>query len=247
MNAVLVDDEIDNISILKWELGRLKTSINIVQSFTSSVDAYEYLKEEKVDVVFLDIDMPDMTGFELLAALDDFQFQVIFVTAYNEYAIEAFKHNTVDYLLKPILSEDLKRAIDKLEKTAVVSEGKTNSLNALLEEQNIVHKLPIVSKSSIVLLEPRNIVYLESDDNYTKLFTIKDGELKRHMASKTLKTFEERLDQILFIKTHRSYLVNRNFVTELGYEDGNAFLMLQDKIKLPISRSNKERIFELFS
>lgn len=246
MRAVIIDDEQDNIDTLIWELNNQEVSVEVVKSFTNSVEGYEYLESNEIDVLFLDIEMPHMNGFELLAGLKDINFEVIFVTAYNEYAIEAFKHSALDYLLKPVIEENLAAALQKLSKTQRKEVPLRERLSALFNEQKVKKKLPITNKNSILLLEPEDIVYCESDGNYTKIFYQKDNEISRVISSKTLKFYQETLNPVLFIKIHRSYLVNRNCVTELHYDDGRAFLMVNETIELPISRSQKEEVFKVF-
>lgn len=246
MKAVIIDDEQDNIDTLKWELENQESKIHINATFTDSVEAFSYLEDNPVDVVFLDIEMPHMNGFEILAGLKSINFEVIFVTAYNEYAIDAFKHNALDYLLKPVEEDSLTKALEKLTKKSTTQSPLNERLKSLFNEQKIKKKLPVTSKNSITLLEPSSIVYCESDGNYTNIFYQKNNKLERLTLSKTLKIYKDTLDPQLFIKIHRSYLVNRNYVTELHYDDGKAFVMMMDNIELPISRSNKEEVFNMF-
>lgn len=247
IQVVIIDDEQDNIETLIWELKHQKIETEVLATFTSSVKAYDYLSKNKVDAIFLDIQMPKMSGFELLKALDSIDFQVVFVTAYDNFAIDAFKHNALDYLLKPIHQDELKVALERLTVEIETKQQFSNKLQNIISNQNIVKKIPIHTKSSILLLELSDLIYLEGNSNYTNLYFRQNGQLKRNVSSKTLGSFEQTLDSSIFVRTHRSYLVNRNEIKELFYDDGKAFLKIKDEVTLPISRSNKDVVFNLLA
>ena len=247
MRIVIVDDEQDNIETLIWELENQDIETEIVATFTSSIKAYAYLSSNNVDALFLDIQMPKMNGFELLTALNTIEFNVIFVTAYDNFAIDAFKHNALDYLLKPIHEDELKAALEKLKIELDSKKYLSNKLQNILTNQNVVKKIPLHTKNSIILLELNDLVYLEGNSNYTNIYYKLDGELKRNVSSKTLRSFEQLLDPAVFIRTHRSYIVNRNEIKELFYDEGKAFLKIKDEVTLPISRSQREVVFKLLA
>lgn len=247
MRVVIIDDEIDNIETLTWELDQQPFKTEIVETFTSSIKAYEYLSNHSIDAIFLDIQMPKMSGFELLTALDNRDFQVVFITAFDNFAIEAFKHNAIDYLLKPVYNKELTLTLEKVHNAIDSKKFFGEKLQNIFANQNIIKKIPIHVKNSIILLELDDLIYFEGNSNYTNIYYKQDGILKRNISSKTMGTFEQSLDPNLFLRIHRSYIVNRNVFKELLYEDGKAFLKINDNVTLPISRSHKDMIFKLLS
>jgi len=246
MNAVIIDDEQENIDLLIWELQNY-SSLKVTHTFTNSVEAQEHLRNNETDVVFLDIEMPYLNGFELLAGLTQIKFDLVFVTAYNQYAIEAFKHNAINYLLKPVLQDDLNRTIERLERKAgELKISLEDRIESMLFQNKIENKIAIHHKNAILLIPENEILYCESDGNYTKVFYSRKEEVKNCLSSRNLGHFEEVLNRKKFIKPHRSYLINQSQVYEIFNKDGKTYLRLNDETVVPVSRSQKSAITERY-
>lgn len=246
MNAIIVDDEQENIDLLLWELQNY-SSLNITHTFTNSVEAQEHLRNNETDVLFLDIEMPYLNGFELLAGLNNIKFDLVFVTAFNQYAIEAFKHNAINYLLKPVLQDDLKKTIERLEsKPEPNNSNLENKIASLLSHNKVEKKIAIHHKNAILLIPEIDIIYCESDGNYTKVFYNRNEEEKNCLSSRNLGHFDEILNSKSFIKPHRSYLVNQNHVYEIFTKEGKTYLRLNNEAIIPVSRAQKSSIVEKY-
>lgn len=246
--TIIVDDEKNCIEVLVYLLEQDYPDLEIVSTFNSSKNALAYLKQNEVDLVFLDIQMPFLTGIELLNSLDEHPFHVVFTTAYDQYAIEAIKLSALDYLLKPIDDDLLKQAIEKFRKI------KKNSLQDQIKEflhkmqpkepENAItaDRIAVSYQDKISLYKADDINYCQSQDNYTTIF-LTNGE--KAIASKTMKHFEDQLTPLGFLRTHQSYLVNRSLIKEFSRKDGG-YLIMEDGTNIPVSRQRKEDILKLF-
>jgi len=201
----------------------------------------------KPDVIFLDVQMPKLTGFEMLEVLEHNP-EVIFTTAYDQYAIQAFEQNAVDYLLKPFSRERFNEAIQKLEArfTSLGSDqgGKGNIEKIkihLADGDEILHRVVIKKSGRIHVISTVEISYLEAQDDYVMIYT-GDG---KYLKQQTMKYFEKHLDPEQFIRVHRSYIVNISRIERLEpYEKSNYILILKDGNKIPVSRSGMQKLKE---
>ena len=221
LRTVLVDDEILNLKNLELILQRNFQEIEIIGAFQNVADAKFFIQNNAVDLLFLDISMPLESGFDLLNYFPQRNFRVIFITAHDEFAINALRAGAIDYVLKPILISELKNAIDRL--LRVLKTDKTQN------EKTIT--LNYEGGKSIV--NANEIKYLKGFDNLTMVFMTKDRKV---MVSKTLKHFEEILQQDFF-RIHKSFLVNMNFASKIFSREA-LILELNDGTQLPISRRN---------
>lgn len=200
IKAILIDDEKSAIQSLAWEIENFCEDVEIVDSFTDPLEAISAINYLKPDCVFLDIEMPEMDGFQLLNSLKYRDFDLIITTAYDNYAIKAFRESAIDYLLKPIDSDDLKQAVAKIKK----NKGQNNLGNELKKVlKDIMPKqgydkigLPLVGKTSFVA--PDDICYCKSDGNYCEIF-FADG--KKEMLTKKIKEIEEIIDHKRFFRS----------------------------------------------
>ncbi len=242
MRAIIVDDEWAAINTLSWELRKYQDFISIIETFTSPKEAISGINYLKPDCVFLDIEMPEMSGFSLLDKLDYRNFAVIITTAYNQYALKAIKESALDYLLKPVEEDDIASVIEKLKKM----DG-THNLQLQFEQTfevlskasapNQILKIPVSGK--ILFLRVEEIVYCESDGNYSKMF-LESGE--QLMVSKKLKELEELLPPNYFFRVHNSYIVHLMKINEYLRSEG--YLVLSNQSKIPISRNKKDAFLE---
>ncbi len=248
IKAVIIDDEQHSIETLKWKLENYCENVDVVAAFDNPSEGIRYLKNHAADILFLDIEMPMLNGFDVLEELGrEVPFDIIFTTAYDNFGIQAVKFSALDYLLKPVQNKDLKEAIDKHAKKAghkapaVQIEALLNNVQA--ERKGKPGKIALASKESIEFVEPGEIIVCESNSNYTTIF-LADGRKK--VISKTLKDFEELLSPFRFFRTHNSHLINLERVREFIRGDGG-YLVMENKMKVPVSKNKKEKLLELLS
>jgi two-component system LytT family response regulator len=248
IKAVIIDDEKDSIDTLKWKLENYCPDVNVVSSFERPADGVSYLKKNSVDLLFLDIEMPMLTGFDVLEELGrNIPFDIIFITAYDNFGIQAVKFSALDYLLKPVQNKELKEAIDKhLKKSQQKIPSEQIDLllnNVQAERKGKRGRIALASKESIEFVDPNDIVVCEANSNYTNVYLV---EGRKRVISKTLKDFEEMLVQFDFFRPHNSHLINLGRVKEFIRGDGG-YLVMENKMKIPVSKNRKEELMQLLS
>jgi two-component system, LytTR family, response regulator len=242
--AVLIDDEPGALAVMQLLLQKHCIQVNIVGKTSNSVEGAALIKARKPDIVFLDIEMPQLNGFQVLEQVADIDFHLIFTTAYDQYAVQAFRYSAVDYLLKPIVAEDLVNAMKRLE---LRSKGNREQVQAL--EQNIQsirnHQLPdritLPHTRGYIFQKTADIIYCEAHNTYTKFYIEGKEPL---MISKPLGDVEEMLQGGCFFRTHRQYLVNIQKITELLRTDGG-FLLMSDGQEIPIVRTRRQELLDM--
>lgn len=246
IKAVIIDDERHSVETLAWKLERHCPQVEIVSSFTDSVEGFNYLSEQPPELLFLDIEMPRLNGFELLEKLGQVPFDVIFTTAYDEFGIRAIKFSALDYLLKPVQTQELKEAVEKFteKKSHNLSSTQLEVLfsNIKEEKRGRPGKIALATKESIEFVFPEDIIACSSDSNYTMVY-LKGGRKK--LISRTLKDFEELLSDFSFFRAHHSHLVNLHHVKEFIRADGG-YLIMTNNMHLPVSRSKREDLLKQF-
>lgn len=246
LRAVLIDDESNCLKMLEWELKNSEFEIEVLEMCETGKDGLRAIKEYKPDVIFLDIEMPYMNGFEMLDLVPKITFDVVFTTAYDEYALKAFKISAVDYLLKPIDGIELKKSLDKVQmrKTHEMSPKHIEFLMEQLEntKRNTVKTIALPTYEGYVFVKLRDIIYCQSDNNYTKVFM---GEGKNLLISRTLKEVEEMLRDYQFYRVHNSFIVNLNEISNYIKADGGYLIMSNDG-KVKVSRTKKEGLLKHF-
>ena len=248
IKAVIIDDEKDSIDTLKWKLENYCPDVSVISSFEKPADGVSYLKKNPIDLLFLDIEMPMLTGFDVLEELGrDISFDIIFITAYDNFGIQAVKFSALDYLLKPVQNKELKEAIDKhLKKTQQKIPSEQIDLllnNVQAERKGKRGRIALASKESIEFVDPNDIVVCEANSNYTNVYLV---EGRKRVISKTLKDFEEMLIQFDFFRPHNSHLINLGRVKEFIRGDGG-YLVMENKMKIPVSKNRKEELMQLLS
>ena len=240
LNAIIVEDEETSREILRNYLAKYCPNIVLKGEAANVDEALVLIRNNDLDVVFLDVEMPYGNAFDLLDKVGDRQFETIFVTAYNHYAIDALNAHASYYLLKPISIEKLIEAVD------YVSEIKTkeNSLqNAILKplQTQVAGKITIPLQNGFEVLHMEDILYCQADDNYTQIF-LKKG---KRLVSKTLKYFEDSLSENGFARIHKSYLVNVNEITEYKKGKGGSVVLSSGK-EIMVSPSRKKDLLAYF-
>lgn len=205
------------------------------------------LPRAKPELLFLDVEMPGMNGFEFLEQLPDHSFEVIFTTAYNQYAVQAFKTKAVDYLLKPIDETEFHASVlrwkKEKEKRKNHSSERLDELLGYMKREGILkNKIAVPVLEGYEFIETNDILYCQSQNNYTFLY-LKNA--RKLILSKTLKEFEKLLEKYFFIRVHKSYLINPNYMKKYYRNDGG-YIVMQDEKTIPVSKNKKVLITNLF-
>lgn len=246
IRGIIVEDEKHSRETLAGMLERYCKNVEVIAEAESYRSGLELIRKYSPDVVFLDIQMPDGSGFRLLEELDTINFAIIFTTAFDQFAIKAIKYSALDYLLKPIDPDELVNAIKKVEQKLNKSEVNDN-IRVLLEnirsKENDPHKIVLSTSEKIHIIETDQILRCESDNYYTNFFLI-DG--KNILISKTLKENEELLSDHNFIRPHKSHLVNVKYIKGFLKNDGG-YIEMTDGSRIPVSRRKREKIIEIIT
>ena len=241
LKTIIVDDEPDSIKLLELQLAQHCPQIEIAGTYSSSIKALPAIEKLQPDLIFLDIEMPVMNGFELLEKILHLPFSVIFITAYNEYALKAFRFNAVDYLLKPVDAADLIQAVAK----AAQRIKPTNTQLSLMQKQMRGEPATRIAipgqQGGVSFIDLNDIIYSEASNNYSKLI-LADG--KQFLISKTLKDVQEVLEEEHFLRVHRQYIINLNHVKQFNRNEGILTMVNGDHI--PIARNQKEKLSEKY-
>lgn len=239
MIVVIVDDEQHSTNRILQLLEPYKNKVHI-ETFNEITSAIEGINALKPDVLFLDVQIHDKTGFDILKQVNFLNFSLIFTTAYQQYAIDAFKFSAIDYLLKPISSEDfesaVKKAFERVERNQLGD--KMDVLLSHLSTRKVPKKISLASTKGFVFIDIDSIVRCESSGNYTYIFT---ADKKMHTATKTLKYFEGLLTHHEFFRIHNSHLINLHFVKAYAK---SGFVTLSDNCKLEVSVRRKEHFLK---
>ncbi|MEP7252814.1 MAG: LytTR family DNA-binding domain-containing protein [Ginsengibacter sp.] len=242
INAILVDDEVHWIQELSLLLKEYCPGVQIISQHTSSQEGLEAIKKIKPDLVFLDIEMPGMTGFELLGALDNISFAVIFTTCYDRYAIQAIRFSALDYLLKPVDAKELIRAVKKAEdkKQAPVADQFKMLLSQVRDKD--FNKVAVPTLEGFELIPAAQLLRCNANDNYTCFYLKNKNKI---VACRTLKEIEEQLSDFkYFVRVHHSHIVNLNEVVKYVRGEGG-HLILSDGSFVNVSKSRKDKLLSM--
>jgi two-component system LytT family response regulator len=241
VKALILDDEQKARSILEHYIKSFIPEIAELRQAGSVEEALQLLESFQPDIVFLDVEMPHRNGFDFLASVNDPAFDVIFTTAYNQYAIQAIRFSALDYLLKPVDPEELKasvrRHIEKQESAVEKKELYNNLVGNIGKSQVKDFRIAVTSSNGVHFFGVDEILRLEADSSYTRIYL---SSRPPFVASKTLKHFEEMLAEFGFIRTHKSHLVNPRFVSRITND--NEFILLKDGTKVEVSRRKKDEV-----
>ncbi len=244
ISAILIDDEKNALEVLKWQLLTYCSQVHVSACCTSADEGISAIRQYQPQLVFLDIEMPKKNGFEVLHSFPDPFFDVIFTTAYNQFALKAFRVAALDYLLKPIDAEDLVAAVKRFEKSAIPRQFK-QQFGMLVQQYGQVTPLPLklsfTTAQAIHFIEPASIIYCESNSNYT---TLHFSDKSKMVVSKTLKEVEEMLVPYDFYRVHHSFLINKNQVHLYLKADGGCIEMSEGS-QVPVSRQRKEDVMRV--
>jgi two-component system LytT family response regulator len=238
IKAIIVDDEPHCCKTLSLLLSRYCPEVEVTGIYHNGVAALQAIKASTPDLIFLDVEMPRMNGFEMLEQLPSINFHLIFTTSYDQYALKAFRFSAVDYLLKPVDRGELQKAVQKVLKQTekLVAEQIHILLQKANHPANAHNKIALPTMEGLQMIAIDTILYCESDDNYTRVIL---KNTKKIVVSRTLKEIEEMLEDHSFIRVHRSYLVNINEIEKYVRGEGG-YLVMSDGGNIDVSRNKKE-------
>jgi len=242
MKAAIVDDEINNINNLVALLKTYCPDVELVGTASNATDALSLIRANQIDLLFLDVQMPGQSGFDLLVELHDHSFEVIFVTAFDKYAIKAIKYSALDFLLKPIDISELVAAVAKAgqkDERKYSARQVENLLINLGKPKAGMEQIALQLLNEIRFVQLSQIRYCKSENNYTIFLLANDEKI---IVSKGIYEFQDLLPTDIFIRCHQSYLVNRNYVKSFHSKDGAWHLEMNDHSTIPVSRSRKDLV-----
>ena len=247
LHAIIIDDEPSGLRSLELLLEKFVPGVKLVAQTTSGTEGIKLINNYRPDIVFLDIYMPGLNGFDLLEKLEFRNFHLIFTTAYEEYALKAIKQSATDYLLKPVDPEDLKNAVTKVMQKKKEKENApdifklTKEITELTEKQST--KIALPGKNGIQFVAPEDITYIEANSNHSIVTLSNDNTVT---VTKALKDYEAQLctKNSTFIRIHNSFIINFNYVTKYLKEDGG-YAVIKNKKNIPLSKNKKEEFLKL--
>jgi len=246
IKAVLIDDEKNALEMMEWLLKTYCPQVEIADMCLSAEQDIESIRKHMPDVVFLDIEMPRMSGFDMLEQFDRLFFDVVFCTAYDQFAIRAFKYSALNYLLKPVDPEDLRQTIQRIEeKKNIPTREQFELLLQSIHQQvrNTPQRIALSTNDGLIFVPTADIIYCEAESNYTNI--VLDGG-KKILVSKVLKEIDEALSGPDFFRVHSSFLINVNRIKKFVRGDGG-YIIMDNDATVSISRSRRQEFMELFS
>ncbi len=240
---IIIDDETHCINVLENLISKINPNYKVIGTFTNPLLGLEFIKNNKPDLLFLDIEMPNLNGFVLLDHILPIDFDIIFTTAYDQYAIKAFQYSAINYLLKPITEKNIVKAISSWEKRRNKTSDKQWRLlqEHLNKTDNAPSQIALPTGVGYQIVDVENIVRCQSDNNYTNIFC---NQEKRVLISRTLKEIEALLSVHNFIRVHQSHLINPKYVKGILKQDGGSLIM-KDNAEIPVSRQKTKQINDI--
>jgi len=245
ITAFIVDDDVKNIRILKGLLEEFCPQVKVIGEAEGIDEGVALIQSVKPALVFLDIEMPYGNGFELLDRLMPVDFEVIFITAFDNYAIKAFKYYALDYLLKPVNIKELLIAVDKVNREIKAKDSLKlqQFLDKLRPEWTEKQKIAIPGIDGLTFVDIKEVVRMESIGNYTQIFLLNN---KKITTSKSLKEFEEMLPESVFFRVHTSHLVNLNYIKRY-YKGRGGYIVMDDETRIEVATRRKDSFLSRFS
>ncbi len=245
IRCILIDDERNSLEMMEWLLTTYCPEVKIEAMCQAAAEGIDAINRIKPDLVFLDIEMPHMNGFDMLEQFDKLFFDVVFCTAYDQFAIKAFKYSALNYLLKPVDPGDLKETIRRIEERKAPPQKE--QIELLLQglrqtAKPVLQRVALTTGDGMLFVSTADILYCEAESNYTSV-VLAD---KKILVSKTLKEIDEALSGNEFYRIHHSYLVNLNHIRKYIRGDGG-YVVMTDNKSVSISRAKRQEFMELFS
>ena len=242
IKVIIIDDEQHCIITLQHLLNKIP-NVEIVATTQDSTQAKDLIEKHQPDIIFIDIEMPALNGFDVINQFSNFSFKIIFTTAYDHYAIKAIRLNALDYLLKPIDISELQSAIEKYNSNSMQSSSLQVEKAQKFAQQKVMDTLAVANTDGLNFIKISDIIYLEASNSYTYIYT-NDGQ--KNLVSKTLAVFEELLDMQQFFRAHKSYIINLKSIKKYIRGDGGEIIM-NNGTSISLSRNQKQTFLELFT
>ena len=245
LRAILVDDELSSLQNLQSKLVEFCPDVEVVATAQKPEDAILFIRQHKPDVIFLDIEMPRMNGFRMLDELGELDFEIIFTTAYNHYAVDAIRISAFDYLMKPVAIKELQNALERLAKYRQTrTRDKLDVLRqSLSPNKSQEEKIAIPTNEGLEFIPIKNILHIESSSNYSRIF-LTDG--KNILVTKLLKDFEDILEPYNFFRVHNSHLINLAYIKKYIRGEGGQVEMQNGDV-IDVARRKKEEFIRLIT
>jgi two-component system, LytTR family, response regulator len=246
LRVLIIDDEASSRSALRQKLENYCENVTVMTEAENGEEGLEAIEEHRPDIVFLDVEMPRMNGFVMLQHLRQRDFELIFTTAYDHYAVQAIRFSALDYLVKPVEVAELRSAVERarIKRTDPQTDKRIeNLLYNISEAREIKSRIAVPAQDGLLFINISDIIYLEAESNYTFIYLIQE---KRITVSRTLKDFEELLPASLFIRIHHSYIINKKAVQRYIKGEGGQVVMSNGR-SLDVSRRKKEEFIRAMS
>ncbi|NOY49570.1 MAG: response regulator transcription factor [Chlorobi bacterium] len=234
--SVIIDDELQSRNALRNILIDYCADVDILGEADNAEEGIKIIRETKPELVFLDINMPDQNGFQLLESIGNIKFHVVFVTAYDQYAIKAIKFSALDYILKPIDPQQIIDSVNKLKSLQPRNRQVAERISNLLDNKDKIDKIALPTITGFRFVKIKSIIRCEADNNYTSFFLESKESI---LVTRTLKHYEDILKHDDFVRVHQSHLINIDYVEEYVKGDGG-FVKMSDGSEVGISRRKKE-------
>jgi two-component system LytT family response regulator len=243
LKAILIDDELNSLQNLHNKLEKYCPAVKVVSALQKPEEAVPFIRQQKPDVLFLDIEMPKMNGFRLVEALGDFEGEIIFITAYNHFAIDAMRISAFDYLVKPVSIADLQNAVARLQqqKSKHTKERLNVLKQSIQENKSQENKIAVPTNEGLEFIIIKNIIRIESSTNYSRLYFINKQPL---LVTRLLKDFEDILTPYRFFRVHNSHLINLNYISKYIRGEGGQVVMENGDV-VDVSRRKKDEFLGL--
>jgi two-component system, LytTR family, response regulator len=239
LNAVIVDDELKSAELLRLKLQKFCPQVSVVQQFNSALKAIEYLNEHECELVFLDIEMPELNGLSVARQLNK-NLNIVFVTAYEKYSIDAIRLAAFDYLLKPVDEKELIGCVQRLEEKL---QHQGSNGQPAKKNNTQYDKIALPSQEGVHFFSINEIIKIEAESNYSVFYFT---DRKKITVSKTLKQVEDALEAYTFFRPHKSFLINLNYIKTYVRGEGGS-IVLMDGSEVEVSRSRKKEFLDLFN
>jgi two-component system, LytTR family, response regulator len=243
LKAIIIDDEPDCVRLLDLQLKRHCPNVSILGSTSNAHDGLVMLLKTPPDLLFLDIEMPHLNGFDLLEKVGDLNFQVVFTTAYDRYAVRAFKYSALDYLLKPIDTAELRAVVDRASQKVQIVQQQLDLLKQQLLSPRRSSRIALPQLNGFIIADVDQILYCESDSNYTRFF-MKNSE--QYLICRTLGEVENLMEGHTFFRCHKQFLVNIEEIKRVIRDDGTNLEMSNGKT-IPVSRQKIDAVKQIFN
>jgi two-component system, LytTR family, response regulator len=244
IHCIIIDDEKQCINTLELMVKKHCPDLVIDATCDSAAEGIKAINRHRPELVFLDIEMPKMNGFDMLEQIDDIFFHVVFTTAYNQFAIKAFRYSALNYLLKPIDPDDLKETVRRIEKNqgAPLKEQLNMMMQQMKKKEGGPQRIALSTGDGLMFVNTTEVIYCQSESNYTYVYLVSGDKV---LLARPLKEFEETLSGDRFFRIHNSYLVNLDQIKKFIRSDGG-YVVMNNGTQITIARARREEFFSLF-